>query len=227
VTQRDYAVFLDPVIAAIDALIAARSDAAQSVGDAKEFLEFKVYATLHIGDQIREQLPAAASALSREGDSFNVTFDHGARFALFLLVDSFLFEAGSIRDAVAQLANAAFAIGVATDDTRLADKVRHYLKPDGTKETDLEAWFEDTAQPDWLRQLLRLRNATTHRHVVRLPVQFRWKDYGASWMSSIHVEAGEGKYEPLLEFIDRTEKELCALLVKSLKCLAEVKSPVR
>jgi len=227
VAQRDYSVLLDPVIRAIDALLATTTTARAQSEDAKEFLEFKIYAALHVADQIREQLSAAASTLSREGDSLTAAFDHAARFALFVLVDSFLFAAGSVRDALAQLANAAFAAGVPWDVTRLADKVRQYLSPDDAQKTGLEGWFDDEAHPDWLRHLLRLRNTTTHRRVVRLPVQFRWKDYGASWTSSIHVEVADGKYEPLLEFISRTETDLCAFLVQSLKRLAEVKPPMR
>ncbi len=117
---------------------------------------------------VREQLPAAAAALGQEAGSFTVTVDRAARFALFVLVDSFLFEVGSVRDAVAQLANAVFESGVATNYMQLGRKVLQRLKTGSAGKAGLEAWFEEPDHPAWLRQLLRLRNDTTHRHVVRL-----------------------------------------------------------
>ncbi len=231
--RRDHSALLDPVVAAIDALLATRPHtivAAKPAQDAKEFLEFKLYATLHTADQVREQLPAAAAALGQEAGSFAVTVDRAERFALFVLVDSFLFEVGSARDAVAQLANAVFEIGVSTSHMQLGREVLHRLKQGGAATVGLEEWFEEADQPAWLRQSLRLRNETTHRNVVRLPDRIQWKDAGTdkfSFTSRVHVEAGDGKYEPLQDFIDRAEAGVCALLVESLKRLAEIEPPAR
>jgi len=233
VPQPDHSALLDPVVAAIDALLATRPRAvvaAKPAQDAKEFLEFKLYAALHTCDQVRAQLPAAATSLGQEAGSFTVAVDYNARFVLFVLVDSFLFEAGSVRDAVAQLANAVFETGVAMSHVQLGREVLQRLNPGGTGKAGLEAWFEEADQPAWLRRLFALRNGTTHRHVVRLPEQFQWKDAGTdkfSFTSRVHVEAGDGKYEPLQDFIDRAESGVCALLVESLKRLAEVEPPVR
>ena len=231
--ERDHSALLGPVVAALDALLATRPGAVvatKPAQDAKEFLEFKLYAALHTADQVREQLPAAASALGQEAGKFTVTVDRQARFALFVLVDSFLFEVGSVRDAVAQLANAIFETGVATSHTQMGREVLQRLHPGRTGKAGLEAWFEEADQPAWLRRLLALRNGTTHRHVVRLPEQFQWTDAGThnfSFTSRVHVEAGDGKYEPLQDFIDRAESGVCALLVESLKRLAEIEPPVR
>ena len=88
-----YSSLIDPVLTALDAIIAAAQCRGRDARATGAFVEFKLYSTLHCGDQIRDQLQSATSMASPGVDGvIEVSLDRAARFALYVLVDSFLFE---------------------------------------------------------------------------------------------------------------------------------------
>jgi hypothetical protein len=223
VTADRYKTLLEPVVLALDAVTAAAQGRGYQARAAGEFLEFKLYATLHLGEQIREQLKTATSeAHTGVSGSIEVSLDREARFALYVLVDSFLFESASIRDALLQFVNAAFNLGIAEDDRGLAGKVRERLGITRTSSRGLEDWIEQSRCPAWLTRLLELRHITTHRHPLRLPEQYEWHDGGTtrpSWQGRVGIECADDTYEPLESFIEVTEQKLAGLLHASLERL--------
>ena len=192
---------IDAAVAALGALVDLRRlGHDEAVRLATEFLLFKLHAAFDSGERIRQQIPAAMSSVkqiplggTRVGGTFEI--DPEARFMLYLLVDSFLFEAGSIRDALAQVANAVFGLGVPVDEVDLGNRIVRKLQATATT-TGLEAWFQKDAHPGWLVTLLLLRNTTTHRHVVRLSTRYQVTDFRpagwADWPSTAR-NAGFGK----------------------------------
>ena len=126
---------------------------------ARSFVRLKLDATFHAGDQIK----MASAVLIQHIRTTDVAFR--------VIVDSFLFEASSVRDALGQLANAVFDLRIPIDSPELGKDVIKKLK--GTA-TGLDPWFQRDKRPEWLSTLLRLRHATTHRDVLRLPTQYSW-----------------------------------------------------
>jgi hypothetical protein len=220
-----YETLLAPMVSALDGLIAAVPPTSQ-LDAAREFLEFKVYATIHVADQIRKQLSERMSEATSGHDGLVVTVDPAARFALYVLVDSFLFEAGSIRDALLQLVNLAFDLGIRDDDPALVGKVRARMNVGMQSETGLEPWI--TRQPSWLRWLTQLRNTAIHRRVLRLPEQYQWThgaDSPPSWQTNSGIETRGDGYERLADFLERIEGEMAALLAASLARLKDRTNP--
>jgi hypothetical protein len=102
--------------------------------------------------------------------------------------------------------------------------VRKQLQVTGTSNTGLEEWIEQPRCPRWLDRLLELRNIATHRHPLRLPEQYSWRDYGAASSSThgrVGIESLDGSLEPLENFIQYTEQSIASLLRMSLERLAE------
>jgi hypothetical protein len=218
-----YGTLLTPMVTALDRLIAASPRGAQ-LDAARDFLEFKLYAAIHVGNQIREQLSERMSEVTSGPDELEARVDHAARFALYVLVDGFLFETGSIRDALLQLVNVAFDLGIRDDDKALVIKVRERMNVTSQSETGLESWIEAARSPSWLWWLTQLRNAATHRRVLRLPEQYQWThgaDGPPSWQARTQIEAHGGGYERLDDFLERTEREMSGLLVVSLERLKD------
>lgn len=220
--EERYATLLTPILDALDAL----GDVAQSKGErpraAIDFVTFKAYATVTASDFLREQLRDTPYVEVEDAEGAPTFFlDRQAKFALFVLVDSFLFQSASVQDSLLQLVNAAFSLQLPIDK-RLEGKVMRDLAVTETSETGLEPWLVMARQPAWLDRLLDLRNTTTHRRVLRLPGQFRWTDDGlrpASWQAHVGIESPTGGYQPLIQFIDETERELLDLLRVSLRRL--------
>lgn len=230
----DYRVLLDPVVAALDEFlqVAETQPAAQGELDsARQFVEYKAYATLHLGAQIRELLATGTAVVEvidsperRGAPPVVVIPDKEARFCLYVLVDGFLFESTSFRDALLQLVNVAFRVGIAEDDPQIGNKITSALGvADGTI-TGLEEWVRPARRPDWLAWLFELRNIVTHRRVVRLPEQLSMTHdgiTGPSWHSEVGIAAANGGFEPVAEFIARLETHITALLADSLRRLTQ------
>src|SRR5262249_1046379 len=139
---------------------------------ASEFVQFKLFGTVHVGDQIRDALNTpAATLMATPGHGTRVILDKSARFALYILVDGFLFEGASVREALLQLVNAIFGLGIAVDHPRMMQQIRARLAVTDSSDTGLEEWIEPLRQPDWLARLITLRNTTTHRYPLRLPAR--------------------------------------------------------
>jgi hypothetical protein len=146
---------------------------------------------------------------------------------LYILVDAFLFEGASIREALLQFVNVAFDLGIAQEDRRFLAKVRERLPVSPTSNTGLEQWIETARRPAWLTELIELRNVTTHRHPLRLPEQYQWRDDGTTppaWQGHVGIEATPDRYELLESFIERTERELSSLLRASLERLGTLRT---
>jgi len=228
VSAERYSSLIDPVLTALDVIIAAAECRGCDARAAGEFLEFKLYATLHVGDQIRDQLQTATSvAAPGIGGTIEVSLDRAARFALYVLVDGFLFESVSIRDALLQFANAVFGLRIAHDDRDILNKLKQGLQITRDNNTGLEEWIDQSRYPSWLTGLIGLRNITTHRHPLRLPEQYHWRDEGngpPSWRGLVAIESAAENYEPLESFIERTEQEVAELLRVSLNQLGAFSS---
>jgi len=223
VSAERYSSLIDPVLTAIDGIIAAAERRGSDARAAGEFLEFKLYATLHIGDQIRNQLQTATSVAEAGVDGvIEVSLDRAARFALYVLVDGFLFESVSIRDALLQFVNMVFGLRISEDDRDILKKLKQGLQIPRDGNTGLEEWIDQSRYPSWLTKLIRLRNITTHRHPLRLPEQFQWREEGngpPSWRGLVAIESVAENYEQLESFIERTEQEVAGLLRMSLNQL--------
>lgn len=90
-------------------------------------------------------------------------------FMLHLLLDSYLFSAGSVRDALLQLVNVGFQLGIGQDDMQMRPKVRSALQVTESSRTGLEPWLNrGHKRYRWLVELDQLRNITTHRRVIRV-----------------------------------------------------------
>jgi hypothetical protein len=203
---------LGPVLASLDAVTTAAGERASVAG---QFVQFRLFATYYLADQIREQLLPTTSPPKQDGGP-NPTLDKQDKFALFILVDSFLFESASIRDALLQFANVIFDLKIAEDDTRLIAKLRTQLSITSTTTTGLEVWTEASTAPPWLNWLRTLRDVTTHRRPLRIPTSYRLPLYGPEAGSSrIDIESTDGTFEPLQKFIDRIEEDLISLLKES------------
>ena len=215
-----YSSLIDPVLTALDAIIAAAQCRGGDARAAGEFVEFKLYATLHCGDQIRDQLQTATSIASPGVDGvIEVSLDRAARFALYVLVDSILFESVSIRDALLQFVNIVFGLGITDDDRNILKKLKQRLPITRDSNTGLEEWIDQSRCPSWFTRLVSLRNSTTHRLPLRLPEQYQWRDDGKSppsWRGLVAIESAAGNYEPLESFIESTEQEVADLLRVSL-----------
>jgi hypothetical protein len=220
VSAERYSSLIGPVLTALDAIIAAAQCRGYDARAAGEFVEFKLYATLHVGDQIRDQLQTATSVAAPGVDGvIEVSLDRAARFALYVLVDSFLFESVSIRDALLQFVNMVFGLGIADDDRDILNKLKQCLPVTRDSNTGLEEWVDQSGCPSWFTRLIGLRNITTHRHPLRLPEQYQWRDDGKSppsWRGLVAIESAAGNYEPLESFIESTEQAVADLLRVSL-----------
>lgn len=217
---------IGPALASLDAVTAAAGERASVAG---QFVQYKLFATYHLADQIREQLLPTTAAPKQNGSAAPI-LSKEEKFALYVLVDGFLFESASIRDALLQFVNVIFDLGIAESDMRMGASVRKRLSTVCTGTTGLEEWMEPSQL--WLKRLRTLRDVATHRRPLRIPTEYRLKLYGPEGGTNrIMIESDEGKFEPLIEFIDRTEQNLAGLLKMSLDHLgafhAEWKSLTR
>jgi hypothetical protein len=208
---------IDPVLASLDAVTATAGGQASNAG---QFVAFKLFATYHLGNQIHEvlQTPTSVGLPSTDG-ILKVVHAREERFALYVLIDGFLFEGASIRDALLQFVNLLFGLGIADDDPNIAALVKQRLSVTSASNTGMEEWIEPSRRPAWLTWLVELRNVTTHRRPLRLPERYVLKLYGPDEgpkHGQVVIECGDGSTEPLEEFIDRTEQDVTHLLRTSL-----------
>jgi hypothetical protein len=89
---------LGPVLASLDAVTVTAGERASAAG---QFVAFKLFATYHLADQIREGLQTPTSVGLPAADGIlKVIHAKEERFALYVLVDGFLFESASWRASV-------------------------------------------------------------------------------------------------------------------------------
>ena len=207
------------IVSLLTSLDAVTGQSNEDAKAASRFLAFKLDATLHIGDQIREELKTPISSLMGAPDgALKVAHNRGGRFGLYVLVDAFLFESVSIRDALLQFVNVAFGLGIAENCRSLDKKVRQRLGVTDTSATGLEEWITPKRYPTWFHRLITLRNTATHRQPVRLPTHItsHLSGTGPDHTIRVTIERGDGGFDPLDEFIDRTEENVIELLKVSL-----------
>lgn len=106
------------------------------------------------------------------------TQDLAAPDHLHLWVDIYLLELGGVADALAQLVNFAFELGLAADDKGMQNNVWPMLGARMQRRgiagpTGLEAW--GPTRPTWLDDLQELRNQATHRNLIRLAEVKPWE----------------------------------------------------
>jgi hypothetical protein len=140
-------------------------------------------------------------------------------FNLYLLLDSWLFAAGSVREALLQLVNVAFQCGFPRDDTRIRHKLAAELGVDKMSRTGLEHWLDSSHKAyRWLRELETLRNTTTHRSVIRMDTFMERRD--DVWTATPIIEVGPSLSENIETWVTGGEGRLCRLTAYSLRQLA-------
>jgi hypothetical protein len=221
-----YKGLLDPFLAALDAAASSAQRRGADARAAAEFVEYKLYAAVHLGDQICEQLDSGTSWMRPLADGgAEISIDNRARLALYVLVDSFLFQCASIRDALLQFVNVVFPLGIPDDDRWFTNRVREQLRVSDTSNTGLEEWIQQAQCPPWLDRLLELRNITTHRQPIRLPEQYGSREYSMASSPTrgrVGIENRDGTFEPLENFVQNTMQRMAGLLRVSLEKLAEL-----
>jgi hypothetical protein len=208
---------------------------------AAEFLLFKLWAAAHAREEIIRIIQSGVTSFGYHPESLQPGFRVGpisvetqnlaAPDHLHLWVDIYLFELGGMADALAQLVNVAFELGLSADDksiqnnvgARLAVVMQHRII---AGPTGLESW--GTARPPWLADLQELRNQATHRHLIRLAEVKPWEQAPPApglckWTSDFVVDVRAGDSRPLISFIATTYDEVMNLLRATLERLREVR----
>ena len=140
-------------------------------------------------------------------------------FNLYILLDGWLFAAGSVRDALLQLVNVTFQCGFFVDDTRIPQKVAAALGVGKMSRTGLEHWLDSShKQYRWLQELETLRNTTTHRSVIRMSAAMERRD--DMWTATPVIEVRPSISEDIGSWVTRVEGRLCRLTAYSLRQLA-------
>lgn len=212
-------------------------DAAQR---AAEFLLFKLWAAAYAREDIIRTIQGGVTSMRYMPESLEPgshigpisveTEDRQALDRLHLFLDAYLLELVGVADALAQLANATFDLGLPIDDPRLLQKVDSKLRDGLTalgieRPTGLEGWR--TRATPWLDDLWELRNQTTHRHLVRLVEQKAWEQQRPTpgpgkWTSDFVVDIRPGDSRPLIDFVALSYDDVLKLLRSSLELLRSV-----
>jgi hypothetical protein len=143
-----------------------RSDIAK----VRQFLEFKAHAATKWAQGIQEATREEFVKPTPFRPYEIPTGQHKVEqwFRLQMLLDAYLSSAASIRDALFQVANVSFQLGIPPDDRQMRSKIRKTLNVTASSRTGLERWlYENDKRYRWLEELDRLRNTTTHRSVLR------------------------------------------------------------
>lgn len=200
---------------------------------AEEFLSFKWNASAYAREVILQVLNRGVTtfrwmpeSLSPGASTGPVSVEEEDRAALFLLnlwLGVFLLEVVGIGDALAQVANAAFDLGLSAREAtlpnvhaRLEDVLGRELNL-RTRRTGLERWFKDTG----FARLRDLRNQATHRHLVRLKEELSWREETpppkpGKWRGEFLLDCGDGQTVPVFTFVPEQDESARALLRNSL-----------
>lgn len=203
----------------------------EHVEAAGTFLTFKMNAVIYLEERIRLRLDELSTVgIYRDVDIPFQRFRGGINFGewtpdlqLAILVDAFLFELVSIRDALAQLLNVSYQLGIRQDDRGLLKKVQKGLSK---KRTGFEEWIEQDG-PSWLNDLVEYRNKATHRQLLnflnKLSTSISVEDGTFEARRRITIEKSDGSQERLLDFISKASQNVRALLTSSLISLAHAR----
>ena len=191
----------------------------EAVERAADFLLFKLWAAEHAREEIirtiqggvtrMQYMPESLESGSPVGPIRVETLELAALNLLRLWMDTYLVELVGTPDALAQLANAAFDLGIPIEDTSLLHNVQSQLRSYlGTLRVDRPTGLEDwhrRATP-WLDDLRELRNQATHRHLVRLIEKKAWEQQPpppgpGKWTSDFVVDVRPGHSPPLIDLV--------------------------
>lgn len=214
-----------------------------TVDAAQDFLQFK----LNVAEHVRERI---LMVINRGVTTFEIVIDpatglptdmtkesHNAIAVMELRMwfDLLLFELVSIEDALAQAANVVFEFKESPKNAQLTKTVherirreletRYSLVPPQSEVTGLHDWFKPQL---WLRDVRELRNRATHRHLVKLRESKPWDEkpmtppFRGYLRSECYVDLGDGREEPIAEWVPLTVDKVKALVNSSAKRLADV-----
>lgn len=191
---------------------------------ARQFLEYKIYAVhewaAKLRDAVRDEIVTMIPVRDEVSEfPFTVSVHRDQAFVLHLILDAYLFSAGSVRDALLQLVNVAFQLGIGQDDVHMRQKVRVALQVTPSSRTGLERWVlhPRPKRYGWLVELDRLRNITTHRRVVQVQPLIERK--GDTWTGIPLIEVREHLMENVDSWSARVEDRLYRLVAHSLRQL--------
>jgi hypothetical protein len=217
---------LDAVVTGVERLsaVAERMGAPRDdVQAARQFLEYKVYAVREWAARAQEVVRGGVVSILPVHDEvhdfpFTVSVHRDQMFALRLILDSYLFSAGSVRDALLQLVNVTFRFGIGEDDMQMGRKLRDLLGVAETTRTGLEPWLiRGQKRYRWLGELEHLRNVTTHRRVIRVPAVI--DSDGERFVGAPVVELNPRLVENVDWWTARVEARLYQLVAVSLRRL--------
>lgn len=145
------------------------------------FLAFKIRGVRVTASEIQRLLPNAGYAvIDRQptgGDLQEVSIseikfaEQHTELRLYLLLDSYLFEATSLEDAMLQLVNVAFGLGVDERHMVMRTIVKHLRRLSRGGQAALDEWSLLRQNPDsWLSWLVELRNRATHRRLLTMDI---------------------------------------------------------
>jgi len=219
-----------------------------SVDAAREFLQFKVHVAEHARERILMVVNRGVTTFETvkhpaTGHPTNITkesHDAIAVMELRMWFDLLLFELVSIEDALVQAANAVFEFNDSPENRHLKKIVhgrickeletRHNLAPPESEATGIHDWLR--AEP-WLTDIRELRNQATHRNLVKLRESKSWHEKPTLppprgyLRSECYVDLGNGREEPIAEWVPITVDKVKDLLNGSAKRLADVLTLLR
>jgi hypothetical protein len=154
--------------------------------------------------------------------------------------DLLVFELVSIGDALAQAANVIFEFNESPKKLQLTQIIHERIRselgakcnfaPSESEATGLDEWVEEAS---WLQDVRELRNQATHRHLVKLLESKPWNEkpttppVGGYLRSECDVDLGDGREDPIGEWVALTVDKVQELLKRSAKRLAEVLTLLR
>ena len=217
------------------------------VGQAKEFLRFKLEAAARAREEILGVLNRGVTTYQaardpKTGELLGLTKETQSFVELFhlrLWLDLLLFELIGVEDALLQAANVGFNLGAPQGDTRLYETVSAALRqelergemPTTVREiTGLDAW-RDPSCPGATRlgDLRELRKQATHRHLVKMREAKPWSGGAlpapvepAKLRSEFYVDLGNGREEALDRFVGLTVDHVAQLVTASCSRLADL-----
>lgn len=210
----------------------------RAVIDAINFLAFKIRAVNFAHRQLAALNDSAGSAHIEQEAAVGprqlnrvqitgLTFNERAAFLAHVMLDLYLFEIVSIRDAVLQLVNVLFPLGIDPREVKPRITLQTLKERIASgRHTGLEEalstkhpWFE------WLRDL---RNRATHRHLLEIKTVMPSVSVGGDEPTrgttalSFWIRNEDGVDMPLIAFMDRVEERMDALLDSTCDDLTEL-----
>ena len=219
-----------------------------SVNAARDFLQFKLDVAEHARERILMVVNQGVTTLTavtdpvtgRPTDETKESHNAIAVMELRMCFDLLLFELVSIENALVQAANVVFGFGESPENTRLLQAVHRRIRDElGAKYNVVPPQSEDTGLQDWLnpepwlQDVRELRNQATHRHLVKLLESKPWNEkpttppFRGYLRSECYVDLGDGREEPMGEWVALTVDKVKELVNRSAARLADVLTMLR